>query len=60
MSIYRDKRSQYWQYEFQIQRRRFYGSTERNDELEARAVEAEKKREARAQIERDSPSAAPR
>jgi integrase len=53
MSIYRDKRSQYWQYEFQIQRRRFYGSTERNDELEARAIEDAKKREARAQIERD-------
>lgn len=53
MAIYRDKRSQYWQYEFQIQRRRFYGSTERNDELEARQVEAEKKRDARAQLERE-------
>lgn len=53
MSIYRDKRSRYFQYEFQIQRRRFYGSTERDNELEARAVEDQKKREARAQIERD-------
>lgn len=53
MSVYRDKRSQFFQYEFQIQRRRFYGSTERNDELEARAVEAEKRREATAQLERE-------
>lgn len=53
MSIYRDKRSQFFQYEFQIQRRRFYGSTERNNELEARQVEAEKRQLAREQLERE-------
>lgn len=53
MSVYRDKRSRYWQFEFQIQRRRFYGSTERHDELEAREVEKEKRREALAQLERE-------
>ncbi len=52
MSVYRDKRSQYWQYEFQIKGHRFYGSTRADDEREAREIEAEKKREARAQIDR--------
>lgn len=53
MSVYRDKRSQFFQYEFQIQRRRFYGSTQRDNELEAREVEKEKRRQAIEQLERE-------
>jgi len=53
MSVYRDKRSRFFQYEFQIQRRRFYGSTQRDNELEAREVEKEMRRDAVAQLERE-------
>ncbi|MBR1206991.1 site-specific integrase [Bradyrhizobium sp. AUGA SZCCT0051] len=51
MSVYRDKRSQYWQYEFQIKGHRFYGSTRSDNEREARAIEEEEKRKARANVE---------
>lgn len=50
MSVYRDKRSQYWQYEFQIKGYRFYGSTKRDDEREAREVEDEKRISAERQV----------
>jgi integrase len=51
MSVWRDKRSQYWQYEFQIKGHLFSGSTRCNDERAAREIEAEKKTLARAQVE---------
>ncbi|MFB6460489.1 tyrosine-type recombinase/integrase [Bradyrhizobium tunisiense] len=53
MSVYRDKRSQFYQYSFDIHGRRFSGSTERDDEHAAREIETEKKREARAIIARE-------
>ncbi|MFK4622532.1 tyrosine-type recombinase/integrase [Bradyrhizobium diazoefficiens] len=43
MSVYRDKRSQFYQYEFQIKGYRFYGSTKCDDECEARKIEAQKR-----------------
>jgi hypothetical protein len=39
MTVYRDPRSQYWHYDFQIHRRRFYGSTKRRTKSEAEAAE---------------------
>lgn len=46
MSIYRNKKSPYWQFDFQIERLRFYGSTETTDKREAQAVEDAEKRKA--------------
>jgi len=51
MSIYRHKRSPFWQYEFQIEGHRFSGSTRTDDEREAREIEGRKKAEARAQLD---------
>lgn len=47
MSIYRHKRSPFWQFEFQIHGSIFSGSTRTADEHEARAFESRKKDEAR-------------
>ncbi len=47
MSVYRNKKSPYWQFDFQIERHRFYGSTETTDEREAEAYETIEKQKAR-------------
>lgn len=47
MSVYRVKKSPYWQFDFQIQGYRFYGSTEERNERKAGDVEKAKKQEAR-------------
>jgi site-specific recombinase XerD len=52
MSVYRDKRSRFFQYEFQIKGYRFYGSTRCDDEREARTVEDKKRDEAARQVAR--------
>jgi Meiotically up-regulated gene 113 len=41
MSIRRDSRSPYWQYDFQIKGRRYFGSTKTESEYEAQAIERE-------------------
>jgi integrase len=48
MSLYKHQNSPYWQYDFQIKRHRFYGSTEctsRRDAEKFEAAEKERKRE---------------
>jgi integrase len=47
MSLYRHKRSPYWQYDFSIRGRNFSGSTRLADEDEAAKFESRKKDEAR-------------
>ncbi|MGY4288846.1 integrase [Bradyrhizobium sp. LM2.7] len=47
MSIYRDKRSQYWRYDFEVERYRFTASTRCRDERDAQAIEDQAKQEAR-------------
>ena len=47
MSVYRDKRSPYYQFDFQIDGHRFHGSTKctsRKDAIKFEAVEQEKAR----------------
>lgn len=46
MSVYEDKRSPYWQYDFQYQGRRFHGSTGVTTKAKAEAVERQKRLEA--------------
>lgn len=52
MSIYRNKRSPFWQYDFEIECYRFYSSTKLRDEHQAQAFEDARKVEARALVER--------
>jgi site-specific recombinase XerD len=47
MSVYRDKRSPYWRYDFEIERYRFTASTRCRDERDAQAVEDAAKQEAK-------------
>jgi site-specific recombinase XerD len=47
MSVYRDKRSPFWRYDFQIEHYRFTASTRCRDERDAQAVEAAARQEAR-------------
>lgn len=47
MSVYRDKRSPYWRYDFEIERYRFTASTRCRDERDAQAVETTAREEAR-------------
>lgn len=51
MSIRRDPRSPYWQYNFQIGCHRFFGSTKATNRREAEAVERAEREKARRQIE---------
>lgn len=51
MSIYKNQKSPFWQFDFQISNRRFYGSTETGDKKAALAFEREAKAKARASIE---------
>jgi integrase len=48
VSIYRDSRSPYWQYDFQWRGRRFHGSTKVTTRREAEAVERAERERARA------------
>jgi integrase len=50
MSIRRDSRSPYWQYNFQIGGRRFFGSTKKTTRREAEAVERQERERAKAHI----------
>ncbi|WP_315759345.1 tyrosine-type recombinase/integrase [Bradyrhizobium sp. SZCCHNRI2007] len=52
MSVYRNPRSPFWQYDFEIEHYRFYGSTKLRDEHQAKAFEDARKIEARALVER--------
>jgi integrase len=52
MSIYRKKGSPFWQYDFEIERVRFSGSTKLRDERDAQTFEDARKVEARALVER--------
>ncbi|MBN8983312.1 MAG: site-specific integrase [Rhizobiales bacterium] len=47
MSVYRPKGSRYYQYDFQIDRYRFSGTTKRDNECDAQAVEDAEKAKAR-------------
>jgi integrase len=51
MSLYRHKRSRFWQFDFQISGQRFSGSTEVTDKREATIFEKERKAEARRLVE---------
>ena len=50
MSVYRDARSPYWQFDFQIGGRRFYGSTKRTIRREAEAVERAEREKAEQRV----------
>jgi integrase len=50
MSVYLDPRSQFYQYVFEIRRRRFHGSTKKTARREAVAVERELREQAKRQI----------
>lgn len=52
MSVYKHARSPYFQYDFEIEHYRFYGSTKLRDEHQAKAFEAARRVEAQALIER--------
>jgi integrase len=52
MSIYRKKGSPFWQYDFELERYRFYGTTKCRDEHQAQAFENARKVEAQALVER--------
>jgi integrase len=47
MSVYKHKDSPFWHYDFQFKGDRFYGSTERKNEREAKAVERDVKERVR-------------
>ena len=51
MSIRRDPRSPYWQFNFQIRGHRFFGSTKCTNKREAEAVERAEREKAKRQIE---------
>jgi integrase len=50
VSIRRDPRSPFWQYNFQINNRRFFGSTKKTTRREAEAVERQERERAKALI----------
>lgn len=51
MSVYKTPKSPFYQYDFQVQRRRFHGSTEAKNKKDAEAVERDLKAKAKADIE---------
>ena len=51
MSVFPDKRSPFYQYDFQLRGHRFHGSTKATTKREAEKVEAAKRETAKAQIE---------
>ncbi|WP_316214343.1 site-specific integrase [Bradyrhizobium sp. SZCCHNR2032] len=52
MSIYKNPRSPFWQYDFEIEHYRFYGSTKLRDEHQAQTFEDARRVEARALVDR--------
>ena len=56
MSVFRIKNSPYYQFDFQINRYRFYGSTQATNEREAREVEKAKRAEAHRRLEESARS----
>jgi len=50
VSVRRDPRSPFWQYNFQINGRRFFGSTKKTNKREAEAVERQERERAKALI----------
>ncbi len=50
MSVRRDPRSPFWQYNFQVRGRRFFGSTKKTTRREAEAVERAEREKAKALI----------
>jgi integrase len=51
MSVFKDRRSPFWRYDFQIGGRRFFGSTKCTSKREAEKVEAAEREKAKRQIE---------
>src|SRR5258706_7530503 len=51
MSLYRHKRSRFWQFDFEICGQRFFGSTELTDKRDATTFEKKQKTEARRLVE---------
>src|SRR5258705_3616231 len=51
MSVYRNKRSRFWQFDFEICGQRFFGSTELTDKRDATTFEKKQKTEARRLVE---------
>jgi hypothetical protein len=54
MSVFRVRKSPYYQFDFQIKGHRFYGSTEARNEREAKEIEKAKRAEAKRLIEEPS------
>jgi integrase len=50
MSVYKDKRSPFWQFDFQLRGRRFHGSTKATTRREAEKVAASEREKARARV----------
>jgi integrase len=50
MSVYKDSRSPYWQYDFQVRGHRFHGSTKATTRREAEAVEREERERAKRHV----------
>src|SRR5436309_541597 len=50
MSLYKDKRSPFWQFDFQFKGHRFHGSTKTANRREAEKVEAAEREKAKSQI----------
>ncbi len=51
MSVFKDRRSPFWRYDFQIGGRRFFGSTKCTSKREAEKGEAAEREKAKRQIE---------
>jgi integrase len=51
MSIYKDPRSPYWQFDFQVRGHRFYGSTETGSRREAEKIELKEREKAKRRAE---------
>lgn len=58
MSLYKPKRSPFWNYDFVIQGRRFFGSTETASRREAQAIEAAERKKALVEVAAASKNAA--
>lgn len=51
MSVYKSRNSPYYHYDFKIKRRRFHGSTRRKNRRDAERVEADRRRQAEAELQ---------
>lgn len=50
MSVYKHANSPYWQYDFEVRRRRFFGSTKATTKREAEAVERQEREKAKKRV----------